>query len=102
MKDLGELLKGLLQTTSVVPAVVDEVVAEVARDLWLDGANEVRIVGMRRGVLRIEVDSHARYAEAKSFYAGLFLERIQQRMEIDPQRGTEHVHRIVFQVRGMN
>ncbi|MCA8970968.1 MAG: hypothetical protein KDC95_14330 [Planctomycetes bacterium] len=102
MKDIAGLMKGLLKATSVVSDGLDSAVADVAHDLWPDcDEDTVRIVGLRRGVLRIEVDNHARYAEAKAFHANTFLERVQARTE-GATRGTDHVHKIVFQVRGMH
>lgn len=101
MESIDRLLRKVIRETKVVPKGLDEAILEVAREVWDDvDAGTVRIGGFRNGLLRVELDSHARMAEATAFHREFFRQRLNSHLGSSSKRGKEHVTKLVFHVRG--
>lgn len=98
---IDRLLKDLLKKTTVVPTGLEEAIVAAAREVWDDVDDKtIRLGGFRNGLLRVEVDNHARLAEAKTFHQETFRQRVNAYLESDPRRKHDHVTKLVFHVRG--
>lgn len=101
MKSVDRLLNDLLKQTKIVPNGLEDAVREAARRIWPDvDSDTVRLAGFRRGLLRVEVDNHARLSEAKAFHSETFRQHVNSYLASNARRSNEHVTKLVFHVRG--
>ena len=101
MKPVDHLLDALLKKTQVVPTGLEAAVLEVSREIWPDAQDDDLLLGgFRNGLLRLEVDCHARLAEAKTYHSETIRTRINACLARASRGTPQHVTKLVFHVRG--
>ena len=101
MKPIDRLLDDLLKKTKIIPNGLEDAVNEAAKRVWNDvDDGTVKLAGFRNGLLRVEVDNHARLAEAKAFHSEFFRQHVNSYLASNARRSKEHVTKLVFHVRG--
>lgn len=85
--DLSQSLGKILRRTQVLEDTVTEAVASVGARLWPGiGVDAIRVVSFRRGTLQLELDSHARVAEARGFLSETFRNLLNEQLQQDKPR----------------
>ena len=101
MKNADDLLRSVLREIKPVPVGLSEAVASAAARVWPssdDGA--LRVGSFRNGVLNLHVDSHARLAEARTFFSEELRGRINEHLESSPAKRPGYVSKLVFKLSG--
>ena len=101
MKNVDELLRSVLREVKPVPVGLSEAVAAAAAGVWpATDSDALRVGSFRNGVLHVHVDSHARLAEARSFYSEELRGRINEHLESSTAKRPGYVSKLVFKLSG--
>jgi hypothetical protein len=103
MHSVGQLMQRFLRSARGPSPAMSEAVCATACELWpgMD-ASRVSVLGFRAGVLHVELDTQARTAEARTFFAARFREGINDRLArtapAGPRQESLYVAKISFHV----